>query len=63
MVTALANGPVADGAVSSENDGNDNSTRSDERQNDARIEDAVQMSKNPEDHGMKNTRNFTVLRF
>lgn len=63
MVSALANGPAADGAVGSENDGNGNNTRSDERQNDARIEDAVQTPKNPKDHGMKNTSNFTVLRF
>lgn len=50
MVTALADGP-ADGAVGSENDGNGN-TRSDEHQNDERIEDAVQTPKDPAEHGM-----------
>jgi len=57
MVTALAGGP-ADGAVGSENDGNGN-TRSDERQNDERIEDAVQTPKDPAEHGM----NTNTLRY
>jgi len=57
MVTALADG-LADGAVGSENDGNGN-TRSDERQNDERIEDAVQTPKDPAEHGM-NTIHYTV---
>lgn len=58
MVTALADGP-ADGAVGSENDGNGN-TRSDERQNDERIEDAVQKPKDPAEHGM-NTIHYSIF--
>lgn len=56
MVTALDNGPV-DGAAGSENDGDGNS-RSDERHDDTRIEDAIQTPKSPAEHGMKNTQAF-----
>ncbi|XP_029343280.1 calmodulin-binding transcription activator 1 isoform X1 [Acyrthosiphon pisum] len=58
MVTALADGP-ADGAVGSENDGNGN-TRSDEHQNDERIEDAVQTPKDPAEHGEHDVRVLTL---
>lgn len=56
MVTALDNGS-ADGAAGSENYGDGNS-RSDERHDDTRIEDAVQTPKSPTEHGMKNTLAF-----
>lgn len=59
MVTALADGP-ADGAVGSENDGNGN-TRYDERQNDERIEGAVQTHKDPAEHGMNSTINYSIF--
>lgn len=54
MVTALADGP-ADGAAGSENDDGNGNTRSCERHDAARIEDAVQTPKNPAEHGMKYT--------
>lgn len=61
MVTALAERP-ADGAVGSENDVNGNA-QSVKLQNGTQIEEAVQVSKNPTDNGMKYTRILLFYNF